>query len=96
MHILYDSSLDMGFLDYGIQIPIRDWRAQAELIKTYELVDEKGQFRRYNPEEASRPLSELFSTILTQVWGTYLACRLALAHGRRLWRPGLGTPCPFS
>jgi acetoin utilization deacetylase AcuC-like enzyme len=81
MHILYDSSLDMGFLDYGIQIPIRDRRcAQAELIKTYELIDENGHLRRYNPEEASRPLSELFSTIRTQVWGTYLSCRLALTH----------------
>lgn len=80
MHILYDSSLDMGFLDYGIQIPIRDRRVQAEQIKTYELIDENGHLRRYNPEEASRPLSELFSTIRTQVWGTYLSCRLALTH----------------
>jgi len=144
MLVLYDPSLDMRFLDYGIQIPIRDRRAQAvleylkaqageasppvlsldaaadtlnipkesrsisrediarvhssnfvaslfgtgleaELIKTYELIDEQGQFRRYNPEEASRPLSELFNTIQTQVWGTYLACQLALTHGR----PGL-------
>ncbi|WP_304226054.1 NUDIX domain-containing protein [Gracilinema caldarium] len=137
MFILSDPLLDMRFSDYGIQIPIRDQRAQAvlehisrvwagpsscvfnlraaadllgipdedrgihredlervhdksfvealfsekldaELIKTYELIDERGQPRRYRPDLAVRPLSALFETILNQVWGTYLACRLAL------------------
>ncbi|AEJ20349.1 histone deacetylase superfamily [Gracilinema caldarium DSM 7334] len=53
---------------------------EKELIKTYELMDEQGRFRRYSPGDAVRPLSELFTTIRAQVWGTYLACRLALAH----------------
>lgn len=138
MFILSDPLLDMRFSDYGIQIPIRDQRAQAvlehishawagpsscvfnlraaadlleipneshgihredlervhdksfvealfsemldaELIKTYELIDERGLPRRYMPDLAVRPLSALFDTILNQVWGTYLACRLALA-----------------
>lgn len=53
---------------------------EAELVKTYELIDERGEPRRYRPDLASRPLTELFSVIQTQVWGTYLACRLALAQ----------------
>lgn len=130
MVLLYDPILDMRFLDYGIQIPIRDRRAQAvldflgiesqsldsaanaldipqgacsisrkdlervhnggfidslfgdgleaELIRTYELIDEQGQLKRYDPKGAVRTLSELFTTIRTQAWGTYLACRMAL------------------
>ena len=53
---------------------------EAELIKTYELIDERGQPRRYRPDLASQSLTGLFSTILNQVWGTYLACRLALVQ----------------
>ncbi len=138
MFILFDPMLDMHFPDYGIEIPIRDQRAQAvleylsraragreffslnlqaaaellgipaearlidredlervhdrpfvdalfgdgleaELIKTYELMDERGNPRRYRPDVAVRPLTDLFSTIRSQAWGTYLACRLALA-----------------
>jgi acetoin utilization deacetylase AcuC-like enzyme len=55
---------------------------EQELIRTYELMDEQGRPRRYCPEAAVKPLTELFHTILTQVWGTYLACRLALEPHR--------------
>ncbi|MDR1748821.1 MAG: histone deacetylase [Spirochaetaceae bacterium] len=139
--ILYDSSLDMNFRNYGIMLPILDSRAgrvirelertgsgafpvytldkarqaaeriagespppigredlervhervfvsrlyndgsgglERELITAYELVDREGRYNRYEPEKADRPLAELFATILRQVEGTYLACRMAL------------------
>lgn len=140
--ILYDSSLDMRFPDYGIMIPVMDSRAKkilafigsrapligglygaAEvlgilpnelsvgradlervhegafvgrlfgdgeagrggleriLMETYELVDNRGRYRRYEPHRAKRPLAELFDTVLRQVSGTYAACRLALSAG---------------
>ncbi|MDR1374788.1 MAG: histone deacetylase [Treponema sp.] len=48
------------------------------LLNAYELIDAEGRPRRYEPERAVKPLSALFKTILAQVGGTYLACRLAL------------------
>jgi acetoin utilization deacetylase AcuC-like enzyme len=60
---------------------------EAELVKTYELVDEAGRPNRYAPERAVRPLSDLFAAILRQVTGAYAACRLALAGGGS-GRPG--------
>lgn len=141
--ILYESSLDMRFPDYGILIPVMDSRAkrvlsflgapstevpvigglygaaevlgippeelsvgrsdlqrvhegafvgrlfgdgeagrgglERALLETYELVDERGRYRRYEPHRAKRPLADLFDTVLRQVSGTYAACRLALA-----------------
>ncbi|GAB1483330.1 hypothetical protein MASR2M78_21460 [Treponema sp.] len=51
---------------------------EAELIKTYELIDEDGNYHRYEPALAKRPLKELFETIRNQVGGTYTATLLAL------------------
>ncbi len=51
---------------------------ERELLTAYELVDREGRYNRYEPEKAERPLAELFGTILRQVEGTYLACRMAL------------------
>lgn len=139
--ILYDKSIDMRFMDYGILIPVLDSRAEhilsflkragseytcldykeaaarlgkppselmitkkdllrvhdasfieglfsgtkeknnqleAALLKTFELMDDQGNFRRYAPEKAQRSLTELFDTILLQLTGTYLAGKLAL------------------
>lgn len=54
---------------------------EAEILKAYELVDADGAYRRYDPASASRPLADLFSTVLEQASLTYAACRIALARG---------------
>jgi acetoin utilization deacetylase AcuC-like enzyme len=51
---------------------------ERELLKTYELVNRDGSYNRYDPAKAVKPLTELFTTILYRVSGSYLACRLAL------------------
>ncbi|MGD9939688.1 MAG: histone deacetylase [Clostridia bacterium] len=54
---------------------------ERELLTAYELLDPQGRPRRYEPETAIRPLSQLFSSILGQVAGTYQAARMALDQG---------------
>ena len=54
---------------------------EEALLVTYELIDERGNPNRYEKEKATKPLNDLFQTILAQVGGTYLSCRLALSHG---------------
>jgi acetoin utilization deacetylase AcuC-like enzyme len=60
------------------EAPGREERRAAVLLNAYELIDEQGRPHRYEPERAIKPLGALFDTILSQVEGTYLACRLAL------------------
>lgn len=48
------------------------------LLNAWELIDGQGRPHRYEPEQATRPLEELFDKVLAQAGGTYLACRLAL------------------
>jgi acetoin utilization deacetylase AcuC-like enzyme len=54
---------------------------EKALLSAYELVDEQGRPHRYEPALAVQPLAGLFSVVLAQAGGTYLACRLALAPG---------------
>jgi acetoin utilization deacetylase AcuC-like enzyme len=54
---------------------------EKALLQAYELIDSQGRPCRYEPDRALKPLTALFQTILVQVGGTYLACRLALAPG---------------
>ncbi|MDR2363453.1 MAG: histone deacetylase [Spirochaetaceae bacterium] len=49
------------------------------LLNAYELIDSQGRPHRYAPDRALKPLAGLFETILNQIGGTYLACRLVLA-----------------
>jgi acetoin utilization deacetylase AcuC-like enzyme len=51
---------------------------EKRLLTAWELIDKDGKPNRYEPEQAKKPLSALFGTILKQVAGTYLACRLAI------------------
>jgi len=51
---------------------------EAALLKTFELIDEHGNHRRYEPDRAVKPLSDLFRVLAAQAGGTYLACLLAL------------------
>jgi acetoin utilization deacetylase AcuC-like enzyme len=52
-----------------------------ELMRTYELVDEQGNYHRYNPEKASEPLAKLFDRLLERAAGTLQCCRRALSEG---------------
>jgi acetoin utilization deacetylase AcuC-like enzyme len=54
---------------------------EEEIIRTFELTDESGNTRRYDPRKAVRPLSELMSRTLLYVSGTYQCCRIALDRG---------------
>ncbi|MCL1815203.1 MAG: histone deacetylase [Treponema sp.] len=52
---------------------------EPALLTAFELIDAQGNPNRYEPQQAKKPLNDLFRTILAQAGGTYLACRLALA-----------------
>ena len=53
---------------------------ENEIIKTFELIDEDGNYHRYNPDSATRPLNRLFDRILNIVASTVQCCRVALAQ----------------
>jgi acetoin utilization deacetylase AcuC-like enzyme len=52
---------------------------EKEIINTFELIDEAGNYYRYNPDSATLPLTQLFDRILTIVASTVQTCRVALA-----------------
>jgi acetoin utilization deacetylase AcuC-like enzyme len=54
---------------------------EGEIVRTFELIDEKGEYYRYNPKNASLPLVRLFDRILMKVGGTIQCCRTALENG---------------
>jgi len=56
-------------------------RLRDEIISTYELIDADGQYYRYSPDQATRPLEELFERILVKAAGSVQCARLALTHG---------------
>lgn len=51
------------------------------LIETYELIDENGEYHRYKPENAKRPLGDIFGNILNKVSGSYQCAAQALKSG---------------
>ena len=51
---------------------------ENEIIRTFELVDEQGNYYRYNPDNATLPLSKMFDRTLITVASTVQCCRLAL------------------
>jgi acetoin utilization deacetylase AcuC-like enzyme len=53
----------------------------AEILRTYELIDAEGNYHRYNPAAAQRPLTELFDRILVKAGGTLQCCRSGLESG---------------
>lgn len=53
---------------------------EQEIIRTFELVDEQGNYYRYNPANATTPLTSLFDRILATVSSTAQCCRLALKN----------------
>ncbi len=56
-------------------------QVEKEIIRVYELVDTQGNYHRYDPASAKRPLSELFQSSLRNAGGTTLACRVAMENG---------------
>jgi acetoin utilization deacetylase AcuC-like enzyme len=54
---------------------------ETEIIRAYELIDNKGRFHRYDPAKATIPLTDLFERILIKVSGTLQCCRVALEKG---------------
>ena len=53
---------------------------EQEIIRTFELIDEAGNYYRYNPERATLPLTQLFDRILDIVASTVQSCRIALVN----------------
>jgi acetoin utilization deacetylase AcuC-like enzyme len=51
---------------------------EQEIINTFELIDDQGNYYRYNPDNAAVPLVRLFDRILKMVASTTKCCRLAL------------------
>jgi acetoin utilization deacetylase AcuC-like enzyme len=54
---------------------------EPAIIEAYELVDENGRYRRFDPAKAQRPLRDLVGNSLANVSGTYQSGLLALEHG---------------
>lgn len=54
---------------------------EAEIVKTYELIDAHGRYFRYDPSTAIEPLSGLFNRIRQRVAGTTQCGRMALEKG---------------
>jgi acetoin utilization deacetylase AcuC-like enzyme len=54
---------------------------EKEIIRTYELIDDQGRYYRYDPDTATRPLTQLFDRILQRVAGTAQCYRVALDNG---------------
>ncbi len=53
-------------------------KLEDEIIRTFELIDDNGQYFRYNPDNATIPLTQLFDRLLFKVAGTVQCCRVAL------------------
>jgi acetoin utilization deacetylase AcuC-like enzyme len=51
---------------------------EQEIIKTFELIDDRGNYYRYNPAKAVLPLTRLFERTLATVGSTVQCCRVAL------------------
>ena len=61
---------------------------EQEIIRAYELIDNNGNYRRYNPQNAVLPLASLFSNQLKKVAGTLQCCKIALKTGFCLYFGG--------
>jgi acetoin utilization deacetylase AcuC-like enzyme len=54
---------------------------EQEIIKTFELLDDEGEYHRYDPTRAKLPLTDLRDKLFTVASGTYLASVIALERG---------------
>lgn len=58
-----------------------DERLEEKLLTAYELIDGDGNYHRYDPKAASKPLTAILDDILRVISGTYLTVRTALERG---------------
>jgi acetoin utilization deacetylase AcuC-like enzyme len=56
-------------------------RLNAEIIRAYELVDDDGNYHRFNPDGAKLPLTDLFERIMQRAAGTIQCASAALETG---------------
>ncbi len=56
-------------------------RLEEIITTTYELIDDQGNYHRYDPTTAKRPLTDLFQRTLTKASGTSQCARQALEQG---------------
>lgn len=56
-------------------------RLEEIITTTYELIDDQGNYHRYDPATAKRPLTDLFQRTLTKASGTSQCAGEALEHG---------------
>lgn len=54
---------------------------EREILRCYELLDEKGHYHRYNPKKAKKDFTRAFDIVLKQAGLTYEAARTALQTG---------------
>ncbi len=54
---------------------------QGEIYQCYELVNDQGNFERFNPKNQKRDWNELLETVLLQVSMTFNSTKYALDHG---------------
>lgn len=54
---------------------------EAEIVRTYELIDATGTYHRYDPTAAVLPLAAMLDRVLMRVGGTTQTCRTALQTG---------------
>lgn len=55
--------------------------AATEVIETYELIDRRGHYHRYDPQEGNRPLREIVDQALRTTAGSVACCDIALSRG---------------
>jgi len=54
---------------------------EKALLQAYELIDSKGQYHRYHPEKAERPLIEILDVIMMTLAGSFHAIEIAREQG---------------
>ena len=55
--------------------------ADEIIIEVFELIDKNGNYHRYDPKKAKRPLSQMFDRSFSGLAGTYQACKVAAETG---------------
>jgi acetoin utilization deacetylase AcuC-like enzyme len=56
-------------------------KVEEVMIQVYELIDSDGNYHRYDPSKAAKPLSGMFDRSLRGLAGTYQVCRVAASTG---------------
>lgn len=74
--ITKDDLLRVHAKDYVDRLYSRELK--QEIIRTFELIDDQGNYYRYNPANAALPLTRLFDRTITTVASTVQSCRVAL------------------